>query len=70
MTREIRLEVNITVNEDETDATNNEIAHWAKRVLNGEIAVQGAGTDEWTSADRVKEEMTIDSVKVIEVKKP
>jgi hypothetical protein len=64
MNRTIMLNVTITVNEDETDATDNEIAHWAQRVLNGEIAIQGAGTGEWSSADRVKEEITIEKVEV------
>ena len=65
--REIRLEVNITINEDETSATDNEIAYWAQRVLNGEITIQGSGTVEWSSMDRIKEEITIDSVKAIKV---
>lgn len=54
--REIRLEINITVDEEMTDATDNEIAEWARRVLRGEISAVGD--------ELAKMQHSIDSVRV------
>jgi hypothetical protein len=55
MKRELRLEVNLTYDTEETDATPNEIAHCIKRILKGE----------WKVDELMLKQHQIDSVNVI-----